>query len=354
VKTEEPTPRRLREQSKEGTSFRSHDITVFVALSIGVLLLSTVTSLHGVADLFSVIFAKRFQMKSDDIIRLAGVAFFKAVAPVGLGVIAAVVLTSLAQSKGVLATKAISIKFEKLNPVNGLKNLFSMKIILNLLRAVFYSVLTMFYAVWLWKTWGAQIFGVVHMNVASTQATVVQIMVRAVAGLMGCFMPMLVPVAIFEYWLYKKQLRMDKTEVKQEHKDDEGNPEIKRRRKEEIRDLSAQDQADVANSSVILANPTHIAVGIYAPDRTWAPPLVSVLEKGERALAVIALAEKLGIPVVRDKPLARKVYFGSRRYTFVPLEALDGVLRVLDWLADVERAGRQDPEGEDPFNTTPP
>jgi hypothetical protein len=63
------------------------------------------------------------------------------------------------------------------------------------------------------------------------------------------------------------------------------------------------------------------------------------------ALAVIALAHKLGIPVIGDTPLACRVYFGSKRYAFVPLSALDGVLRTLYWLADVARAGR--PDGPD-------
>jgi len=140
-----------------------------------------------------------------------------------------------------------------------------------------------------------------------------------------------------EYRLYIREMRMEKHEVKQEHKDHNGNPEIKQRRREIGEELSAQTQSDVAGSSMILANPTHIAVGIYIHPDYPGLQFVSLRERGNRARKVIALAERVGVPVVRDIPVARAVYARVRRYQFVPAELTTPITRILLWLKDIER-----------------
>lgn len=145
---------------------------------------------------------------------------------------------------------------------------------------------------------------------------------------------------------------MEKHEVKQEHKDHNGNPEIKQRRRQIGEELSGQVQADVAGSSMILANPTHIAVGIFTHPDYPGVQFVSVRERGNRARKVIALAEKWGIPVVRDIPVARAVYFKVRRYQFVPAELTAPIARILAWLKDIERNHAEPPLDSAPETNT--
>ena len=93
----------------------------------------------------------------------------------------------------------------------------------------------------------------------------------------------------------------------------------------------------------MLANPTHIAVGIYVNDAIVEWPFVSIKEKNRRALAVIAYAESIGVPVILDRRVARAVYETSTRYGFVGHGVVEEVTRLLKWLNDVEQARTVDP-----------
>lgn len=110
--------------------------------------------------------------------------------------------------------------------------------------------------------------------------------------------------------------------------------------------LSEQVKSDIENSRLIVANPTHIAVGIYFKPELLPIPFISVMETNQRALAVRAYAEKVGVPVVRDIPLARRIFASHRRYSLVSLDEVEEVLRLLMWLEQVENAGVEAPEPE--------
>lgn len=351
MKSEKPTPKRLLKESQKGTSFKSRDLTVAAVLITGVLTLLHATRLDAIKSIYTVVIGRNFHVQPAEVAMLAVKAFASAVAPVLVVAIVTVALMSLAQSRGVLAVEAIRIDFTRLDPVKGLKNLVSMKVVKSVLSATLYTVVGFTFLSIAWRAWGPQIFAQAAIQVPAAGFAVHRLSMQVLLALLATLLPLALLAGLIEYRLYIRQLRMDKSEVKQEHKDNEGNPEIKQSRKERAMELSAQVQADVAGSSAILANPTHIAVGIYAHDGlSW--PMVSVHEKGERALAVIKLAEKLGVPVIRDIPLARGVYFKTKRYQFVPQGQIEAVLRLLQWLRDVERAGVTDSEESAPMEET--
>lgn len=90
----------------------------------------------------------------------------------------------------------------------------------------------------------------------------------------------------------------------------------------------------------MISNPTHIAIGIYFKPHLSPIPLISVRETNEVALAVRKYAKEIGIPIITDKKLARKIYATHRRYDYVSFENIDEILRLLLWLEDVENAGQ--------------
>ncbi|MFV8808506.1 EscU/YscU/HrcU family type III secretion system export apparatus switch protein, partial [Yersinia enterocolitica] len=158
---------------------------------------------------------------------------------------------------------------------------------------------------------------------------------------LGSLIVILILDYVAEYFLFMKDMKMDKEEVKREYKDQEGNPEVKYQRKELHREiLSEQLKSDINNSRLIIANPTHIAVGIFFKPNLSPIPLISIRESNQMALAVRAYAEEVGVPVIRNIKLARRIYASHRRYDYVCLKELDAVLRLLFWLEDVENAGK--------------
>ena len=280
MKTEKPTPRRLLKESKKGSSYKSRDLTVGLILFVGVIVLALATSLAPIRALYEVVISRDFQVQPAEIAMLAVKAFAWSVLPVTVAAIVCMALSSFAQSKGVIATEALRIDFTKLNPVSGFKNLFGLKMVKNLLAAVLYSVVGFSFLVFAWLAWGDEILAQAKVSVSTSAYASHALGMQIVLSLIATLLPLVLLAGVLEYRLYIRQMRMDKSEVKQEHKDNEGNPEIKQRRRERAEELSAQVQADVAGSSVILANPTHIAVGIFAQeagDVTW--PFVSVHEK---------------------------------------------------------------------------
>src|SRR5688500_17091636 len=113
---EKPTPRRLLKEAQIGSSYKSRDLTVALILSVGVIVLSQATSLSPIRALYEVVITRDFQVQPAEIAMLAVKAFVSSVLPVMVAAIACMALSSLAQSKGVIATEALRIDFTKLNP----------------------------------------------------------------------------------------------------------------------------------------------------------------------------------------------------------------------------------------------
>lgn len=344
MKTEKPTPRRLLKESRKGKSFNSRDAAAAVILWAGMLALGFAVSLRAIAQLYPEFIGRRFDVPLQQAVQLALKAFVYATAPVTLACMAAAVLIGLMKSKGVLATEALKFDLTRLNPVNGFKNLFSIKVVQDVIKAVLYTIGVSIAIVVTWKSYAAAVFMQASVDAGGQGSTWLALGFDTVRDLLLILAPVCLLAAFLDHRLYIHGLKMEKHEIKQERKDTEGNPEIKNKRREITQELSAQVQADVAGSSMILANPTHIAIGIYLHSEAIPLPYISVREHGERALAAIALAERLGIPVVRDIPLARAIYARNKRYEFAQSDQVDALLRLVGWLRDVERAGREDAE----------
>ncbi|MEI2260075.1 EscU/YscU/HrcU family type III secretion system export apparatus switch protein [Stenotrophomonas indicatrix] len=339
-KTEKPTVKRLREEAKKGKSFNSRDLLAAVVLWVGVLVLPMLTGLDAIMELYRDIVGGGFSMTPSAAAGDALVAFAKAVGPVLLIAIVAIALVSVLMSRGVVANEAIRFDLNRINPVNGFKNLFSLKVIKDLLRALLYLVFAALFAWVAFKIWGRDIFSQVHARDNQLAAMWAKVAGSLAAGLLLALAPVYLVAGWLDHVLFIREMKMEKHEVKRESKENEISQEVKQRRREISDELSAQVQADTAGSTLVLANPTHIAIGIYVLDEHSPLPFVSVREKGRRARKVIALAEQSGVPVVRDVRLARSVFAKSKRYRFVNDDDVGRVMQLVRWLADVERAAQ--------------
>lgn len=338
MKSEKATPHKLKKEAEKGKIFQSRDLMAVTVLVAGGLALYGMTSLTGIMDLYRELVQGGFQMGVATALKRSLQAFALAVLPVAVSCIIAVAITSLLLSKGILNAEAIKFDFTRLNPVNGFKNMFSMKTVKELIKAVLYLIATLIFVTWMVKTAPVNVFQALGAEPGAAHRFWIAAGFQVAAGVLCALLPIIVGAAVADFWLYRKDLRMEKHEVKQEYKETQGNPEIKKRRREIGEELSAQMKADVAGATMVLANPTHIAVGIYLHDIEVPLPFVSLREKGSKARAIIAYAEKVGVPVVRDIRTARAVFHSCQRYQFVIGEPLEPVMRILRWLRDVERA----------------
>ncbi|SUX55962.1 EscU/YscU/HrcU family type III secretion system export apparatus switch protein [Chromobacterium vaccinii] len=341
-KTEKPTHKRLRDSAKKGQSFKSKDLIVACLTLAGVVYLVSFGSLVELMGVFRQAVAHGFQLGMQGYAMVVVWLGIKLLLPIFLLCVLASALPSLLLSGFVLATEALKLNLEALNPVQGFKKLFSLRTVKEVVKAVLYLASFAVAAVVVWRKHKLLLFAQLHGGPMDMAAIWRELLLSLVLTCLGCIALIIVLDSLAEYFLFMKDMKMEKEEVKREMKEQEGNPEVKSRRREvHMEILSEQVKSDVSNSRLIVANPTHIAIGIYFKPELSPIPLVSVLETNQRALAVRAYAEKVGVPVIRDIPLARRIFASHRRYSFISMEEIDAVLRLLVWLEEVENAGQQ-------------
>ncbi|HEB1786651.1 TPA: EscU/YscU/HrcU family type III secretion system export apparatus switch protein [Escherichia albertii] len=342
-KTEKPTDKKLKDASKKGQILKSRDLTVSLIMLVGTLYLGYVFDVHHIMSILEYILDHNTKPDIWDYFKAIGIGWLKTIVPFLLVCMFTTILVSWFQSKMKLATEAIKLKFDSLNPINGLKKIFSLKTLKEFVKAILYIV---FFCLAIRVFWGnnkSLLFKTLDGDIISLLSDWGEMLFLLVLYCLVSMIIILIFDYIAEYFLFMKDMKMDKQEVKREYKEQEGNPEVKSKRRERHQEiLSEQLKSDVSNSRLMIANPTHIAIGIYFKPNLSPIPLISVRATNQVALAIRRYAQEIGIPVITDKKLARKIYATHRRYDYVSFENLDEILRLLLWLEDVENAGQPD------------
>ncbi|MFP2240070.1 EscU/YscU/HrcU family type III secretion system export apparatus switch protein [Pseudescherichia vulneris] len=342
-KTEQPTPKKKKEAAEKGQSFKSKDLIISCLILLGVQYLINTQDAVELMTLLRRVIENGFANDMEGYAKAVFWTGIKIFLPFLLLCIVASALPALLQTGFLLASKALKLNFSALNPVNGFKKLFSLRTVKDVIKSLLFLVSFVCAAIMFWNTNKVTVFAQVNTDVVNMFPIWAKLFGSLVYLCLGCALMVLILDALAEYFLHMKDLKMDKQEVKREHKEQDGDPEIKSKRKElHMELLSDQVKSDIENSKVIVANPTHIAVGIYVNLEVVGIPFISVLETNQRALAVRAYAEKVGVPVVENIHLARRIYKTHRRYSFVSLEELDEVIEVLIWLEQVENAWKSE------------
>ncbi|EPC0820894.1 EscU/YscU/HrcU family type III secretion system export apparatus switch protein [Escherichia albertii] len=342
-KTEKPTDKKLKDASKKGQILKSRDLTVSLIMLVGTLYLGYVFDVHHIMSILEYILDHNAKPDIWNYFKAIGIGWLKTIVPFLLVCMFTTILVSWFQSKMKLATEAIKLKFDSLNPINGLKKVFSLKTLKEFVKAILYIV---FFCLAIRVFWGnnkSLLFKTLDGDIISLLSDWGEMLFLLVLYCLVSMIIILIFDYIAEYFLFMKDMKMDKQEVKREYKEQEGNPEVKSKRRERHQEiLSEQLKSDVSNSRLMIANPTHIAIGIYFKPNLSPIPLISVRATNQVALAIRRYAQEIGIPVITDKKLARKIYATHRRYDYVSFENLDEILRLLLWLEDVENAGQPD------------
>lgn len=247
--------------------------------------------------------------------------------------------TTLLQTKFSIASEALRFNLKALNPIEGFKRIFSLRTVKDFVKSFLYLGVLFGTCYTIINNELKNIISVYHGTLIQLIPYWVSITIKSILLFVSWSLLVLLAEFIVEYFLYIREMKMDKHEVKQERKELDGNPEIKRaRRRAHHEILSSEERTAIRNSEVIMANPTHIAVAIYFNMDVAYLPFISLRCSNMKAQAAIAYAEKEGVPVVRDVKLARKLYRNYTAYSFISLndDALMAVMDILIWLRRVE------------------
>ncbi|MCX8565603.1 MAG: type III secretion protein U [Glomeribacter sp. 1016415] len=310
-KTEKPTEKKLRDARKKGQVAKSVDVTSGVQLAtlLGYFTLEGPALMHGFDSLLNVSISVILLDLNTGLNQIIGV-FVGLVLRFILGIAALViVMTVLAivlQIGPLLAPEALKPSFKKMNPLDNFKQMCSMRSLFELGKSLFKVVLLSLIFFYLIRQYAPSLQFLPLQAVTSGLVVSTRLLYIMWSTLVGFYV--FFGLADFAYQRYHmtKQLMMSIEDIKQEFKNSEGNPEMKQKRKETHREVqSGSLAANVARSTAVVRNPTHLAVCLYY--RPGETPLPQVLEIGRDAFAlhIVALAEKAGIPVVENIPLAR-------------------------------------------------
>ena len=332
-KTEDPSQKRLDKAKEDGEVLSSKELQVFMTMSMGVALIYALYLFlpprigHWIA-FFE--FGSLDQLNSNIMTRMgdAMAIFIVISAIVGLPIMLTVLATQGALSGGIhFAVKSMQFKGNRINPLSGFKRMFSVNGLVELAKAVAkVLLLTAAFATVIW------LILPVLLNLLSTNLT--SALAESFSALMLSLGASLVVLAIIAgidlaYAIHKhtKKLKMSPQELKDEHKQSEGSPEIKSRirrlQMEASRRASEQGAAveQAGDATAIITNPTHFAVALkYVPGEMKAPVILA-MGRGKIAERIIAKGEESEVTIFRSPLLARALYFTSE----IGQEINDGV-----------------------------
>ncbi|WGL98618.1 EscU/YscU/HrcU family type III secretion system export apparatus switch protein [Arsenophonus sp. aPb] len=338
-KTEKPTAKKLRDSAKKGQSFKSKDLVSGCAYFAGTCVLGFYLEFDQFIYFYQHILLNPHNINPQSFINALISLFLSIVLPVIFISALAAIIPSLIQSKFILATEAIKLDFKKLDIVQGIKRLVDKRALKNLFKALLFLAIFISSCYFFIQSYQSTLLFTQRKTIWHIIYDWRILTLKFVSFFLLFSLPILFLDALCEYFLHHSEMKMEKHEVKREYKENEGNPEIKSARRGAHQELlNAETKQAIAQSSMILANPTHIAIGIYFDPDNSILPLVAVRMANQYALAVQAYAKEIGIPIVRNVKLARQIYHRYRLYETVVKQDLLDVIDIFIWLKQVEMA----------------
>lgn len=315
-RTEQPTARRRDEARRKGQGVgRSHEFSMGLTLGVGVLALSSL--LPGAASELAMTLRATFveldgRAGSAALLGHLGAGFGQVLAltlPLALLVMVAGVAGNLVAGGLVLSPQAVRFDLSRLNPMSGLARLADRQALVRLLLAC--AKLAVLAAI-AWQVLSGRVAALLATGGASA-ATIASVALSAIFQLGLAMTVLLAAIALVDFVVQRRrasqQIRMTKEEVKQESKDQEGDPLIRGLRRRRARQLAFARMMDaIPTADVIVANPTHLAVALRYDSLTMRAP--RIVAKGQRLMAqrIKEIARRNGVPIVEDKPLARALF----------------------------------------------
>ncbi|TJZ72914.1 flagellar biosynthesis protein FlhB [Chitiniphilus eburneus] len=338
-KTEPASPRKLEEARKKGQIPRSHELSTFSILLTGLIALLMLGP--GVFTAMEQIFHSelRFDRVTVTTPTLMLVHFTNAVGialracvPIFAACALAALLTPIAIGGLLFTFETVTPNFTRMNPLNGIKRMFSMRAVVEAVKAILKSGLiggVAAYALWSEREQFVQLVVMpADVGFAYLWGMIKHTLLLVVGGM--ALIPMLdVP---YQLWEYYKGLRMTKEEVKKEYKESEGDPHIKGRIRQLQREAARKRMmANIPKADVIVTNPTHYAVALQYTEKMRAPTVVA---KGAFLLAerIIELGREHKVSVVRTPPFARALYHHAELGEEIPAALYTAAAEVLAYI----------------------
>ncbi len=350
-KTEEATPKRLEEGRRKGQVPRSRELTTMAMLFMGALSMmvmggSMIEQLGDVMRLgLTVERAKIFDPWA--VIEIFATAITQGlllVTPFLLVMVATAFAAPVALGGWAFSTEALAFKTEKLNPLKGLKRIFAARGVVELLKALAKFLLIGGVGALLLSHYLPELMALGRESVGSGLAHAGYILTKSFIVLSASLLLIAAIDVPFQLWDHAKNMKMTRQEVKDEHKNTEGKPEVKSRVRQMQREIAERRMMDaIPDADVVITNPTHYAVALrYDAGNMGAPVVVAKgVELVASQIRTVAVANK--VPLFEAPPLARALYYSTEIEHEVPAGLYLAVAQILAYVFQLKASARGGP-----------
>jgi type III secretion protein U len=346
-KTEQPSWWKLLMARRRGEVPNSKDVNSAAAFAaaLAYLMLQIGTIARDLQNVFHLVLrnvwlaGKPDAPHTSDIILELGIVIARVCTPVLAVACVGAIAGGLIQTRGMVSFEPIRLNLQRVNPVSGTMNLFSVRNLLQLLKLLFGLLVVCIVVAVMIRD---MLPDMIRTGYAPAKQTVVLswyfVSKLVMAGLVVAAL-MATADYLISHWTFMRDMRMSKDEVKQEQKNLDGDPLIKSRQKGFFRELlDATTQQQIEQSKVLIVNPTHVAIAIrYQPGKIELP-MVAAKGLDDRALAMRKYAERVGVPIYENRKLARELYRSCRPKDYIAHHHFEAVAEVFKWLSKNEGA----------------
>lgn len=346
-KTEDATAKKLQDARKDGQVAKSQELTMAVAL-LGLFLVLKIF-VGYIATSFIEVFNSTYSTISkyakDDFTTSVASAFFNeglfAIIKISLPVFCVSILlaflVNIYQVKWKVSAKPLQPKLEKINPIKGFKKMFTMDRVIDLFKS-FAKIGAIIYLAY--QTIQDQI-DTIHIFYEITLEEAIYIIGDIVINLGLKISALFIFIGIVDYiyqkFKFKKDMKMSKQEVKDEYKQTEGDPQIKGKIRQKMREASQRRMMQkVPEADVVITNPTHFACALKYDKQTSDAPVLTAKGADYLAQKIKESARYHNIPIIENKPLARMLYTNVDLDQEIPQELYQMAAEVLAYVYDIQ------------------
>lgn len=347
-RNEEPTQKRLDDAKKKGQIARSRELNTFVMLIASAALLTSQGGRVG-AGLIQMM-QSNFHVSREVIFEAnTPLVFFKQAMQDGLFLIApmlliltiAAIAAPLSLGGWIFSMDSIAPKFDKLDPIKGLPKLFSINGLVELGKAMTKISLVALVGWLLYNSFFAELLGLSAEPMEQAVIHGLDLIVHSFLLLSGALIVIAAIDVPYQLWNHSKNLKMSMQEIKDEHKEAEGSPEVKGRiRKTQMEMAQNRMMKEVPKADVIVTNPSHYAIALKYDEASGSAPILVAKGVDLIAAQIRNIALENNVPLVAAPPLARALYYSTELDNEIPQGLYVAVAQVLAYIFQLKEAAK--------------
>jgi flagellar biosynthetic protein FlhB len=350
-RTEEPSEYKIRKAREEGRVAKSQELVGALGLLLPALVILFLAPylFRTCVEMIRFYFTRAAELDpARD--RIIGVGFFsylvRLVLPIVLTAMGTAIFANVVQTGPLFTTKPLTPNFSKIIPRFGAyfqRTLFSVEGLFNFFKSLVKMILIGLVAYFTIRSRIEELANLQSVRLWTAFTLVASLSIRMIIITALLLLVLAIPDILFQRWQYRESLKMTRQEVKEERRMYEGDPLIRSRLRQRMREvLSANMAVNVPKADVVITNPTHYAVALEYQMGSMPAPRISAKGADELALRIRRIAEESGVPIVENKPLARALYAETEIGDIAPVQFWEALAAVLAHVSKINERRAQD------------